>query len=83
MWCLGGPGHPYLHDGWRWNVTHRYIPEDLGAEARILIDLADNPKDVQTDSQGPRLGLVVPDELWERYQKYLGLQPEPKKGKGK
>lgn len=62
-------------------MTHRYIPDDLGAEARILIDLADNPKDVKTDSQGPRLGLVVPDELWERYQKYLSL--EPKKGKGK
>jgi len=42
--------------------------------ARILLDLADNPKVVQTDSQGPTLSLVVPDELWEKYEKYHGLE---------
>jgi hypothetical protein len=42
--------------------------------ARILLDLADNPKQVQTDSQGPRLALVVPDELWDKYEQYQGLQ---------
>lgn len=42
--------------------------------ARILLDLADNKKEVQTDSQGPRLSLVVPDELWARYEKYQGLE---------
>ncbi len=41
--------------------------------ARILLDLADNKKSVQTDTQGPRLSLVVPDELWERYEQYQGL----------
>lgn len=48
--------------------------------ARVLLDLADNRKDVKTDSQGPRLSLVVPDELWEKYETYRGLS-EKKKGK--
>lgn len=42
--------------------------------ARILIDLADNPKVVKTDSQGPDLVLVVPDELWAKYENYKGLK---------
>ena len=50
------------------------------ATARILLDLADNRKEVKTDSQGPRLSLVVPDELWVKYEHYQGLQ-EKKKGK--
>jgi hypothetical protein len=49
--------------------------------ARILLDLADNPKQVKTDSQGPRLALVVPDELWDRYEKYQSV--EEKGGKKK
>lgn len=46
--------------------------------ARILLDLADNRKDVKTDSQGPRLALLVPDELWERYERYQGLSEKQK-----
>jgi hypothetical protein len=42
--------------------------------ARILLDLADNPKVVKTDSQGPDLSLVVPDELWAKYENYKGLK---------
>ena len=42
--------------------------------ARILLDLSDNPKEVKTDSQGPRLALLVPDELWVRYEQYQGLE---------
>lgn len=49
--------------------------------ARVLLDLADNRKDVKTDSQGPRLALIVPDDLWEKYETYQGLKE--KKGKGK
>jgi hypothetical protein len=49
--------------------------------ARILLDLADNPKQVKTDSQGPDLSLVVPDELWARYEKYQSV--EEKGGKKK
>lgn len=48
--------------------------------ARVLLDLADNRKDVKTDSQGPRISLVVPDDLWEKYETYQGLK-EKKKGK--
>ena len=49
--------------------------------ARILLDLADNPKQVKTDTQGPSLSLVVPDELWTRYEKYQSV--EEKGGKKK
>jgi hypothetical protein len=42
--------------------------------ARILLDLSDNRKEVKTDSQGPRLALLVPDELWVRYEQYQGLK---------
>jgi hypothetical protein len=46
--------------------------------ARILLDLADNPKVVKTDSQGPDLSLVVPDELWAKYENYKGLKEADK-----
>jgi hypothetical protein len=46
--------------------------------ARILLDLADNPKVVKTDSQGPTLSLVVPDELWAKYETYQGLKEKGK-----
>lgn len=49
------------------------------AMAQVLLDLADNRKDVKTDSQGPRLALIVPDDLWEKYETYQGLSE--KKGK--
>lgn len=49
--------------------------------ARILLDLADNPKVVKTDSQGPSLSLVVPDDLWAKYEQYKAL--EEKGGKKK
>lgn len=48
--------------------------------ARILLDLADDRKAVKTDSQGPRLALVVPDDLWEKYEQYQNVK-EKKKGK--
>jgi hypothetical protein len=48
--------------------------------ARVLLDLADNPKQVKTDTQGSDMALLVPDDLWERYEKYQGLQ-EKKGGK--
>ena len=50
---------------------------------RILLDLADNPKDVKTttDFEGP--AVVVPDDLYERYLTYQSLDSsspkEPKK----
>ena len=46
---------------------------------RILLDLADNPKDVKTttDFEGP--AVVVPDELYERYLTYQSLDSSPPK----
>lgn len=49
--------------------------------ARILLDLADNPKVVKTDTQGPTMALLVPDDLWARYEKYQSV--EEKGGKKK
>lgn len=49
--------------------------------ARILLDLADNPKVVKTDTQGPDMVLVVPDELWTKYEQYQGLKEKGGKSK--
>ncbi len=55
---------------------------DFDAETvRALLDLADDPREVATDSQGPTLAIVVSDELWEKFETYQGLKE--KKGKGK
>lgn len=48
---------------------------------RVLLDLADDPREVATDSQGPTLSVVVSDDLWEKYETYQGIKE--KKGKGK
>lgn len=51
------------------------------AQVQVLLDLADDPRDVATDSQGPSLSIVIPDELWNRYERYQGAT-EKKKEKG-
>lgn len=49
--------------------------------ARVLFDLADNPKVVKTDTQGPDMVLVVPDELWAKYEQYLSVSEKGGKKK--
>ena len=39
---------------------------------RVLLDLADNPKDVKTTTDF-HSAVVVPDELYERYLTYQSL----------
>ena len=51
---------------------------------KVLVDLADSVYHVQTTTDTPQLGLVVPDYLYTRYQQYLSLSEssspeEPKK----
>lgn len=62
-------------------------PDDLGKLAKELLDLADHPRDVQTDSSYARTSLVVPDYLYERWEKYTALESsspkEPKKSGSK
>lgn len=58
--------------------------EEFPDLVRILVDLAESPYHVATTTDGPRLGLVIPDYLAERYEKYLSLSEssppeEPKK----
>lgn len=54
-------------------------PEDFAAQVTILLDLACDPRDVKTTTDGPRLGVVIPDDLFERYQAYRGASETPRK----
>ena len=58
------------------------FPDDFAAEVRILLDLASDRRDVKTTTDGPKLGVIVPEELYQRYLTYQGLvqdEPAPKK----
>ena len=47
---------------------------------RILLDLADDPRhDVRTTTEYGTPAVVVPDELYQRYQTYLSLDSSPPK----
>jgi hypothetical protein len=50
------------------------LPEEgkFAQVAGLLLDLADRPRDVATSTDGVRLGFVVSDDLYERYQKANG-----------
>jgi hypothetical protein len=52
---------------------------------RVLLDLADNRRDVQTTTDYGSLSVRVPDYLYERWVKYQSLDSsspiEPKKKK--
>ena len=54
-------------------------PDNFSELAKELLDLADRPKDVQTDSSYARTSLVVPDYLYERWQQYKSLKSSPPK----
>jgi hypothetical protein len=53
------------------------------AGLRVLLDLADRPKDVAYQSGEPTQTVSIPDELYQRYLTYQSLEPstpkEPKK----
>jgi hypothetical protein len=76
---VGGRSDENLyHVGW-WYVMATLYPEDFAAEVTILLDLASDPRDVKTTTDGPRLGVIIPDELLERYQAYQSASETPKK----
>lgn len=52
-------------------------PDNFAELARTLLDLADHPRDVDTSTEHSRLSIVVPDYLYERYQKYQSLDSPP------
>ncbi len=78
MWCLVHERHTELHDG-----TVIYEPEP--GELRILLDLADDPRhDVATTTDTSQMGVVIPEELYQRLLTYKSLSDssspkEPKK----
>lgn len=41
---------------------------------RVLVDLADSVYHVETTTDTPGLGLVIPEYLYERYQFYLEVE---------
>jgi hypothetical protein len=61
-------------------------PKEFPELARTLLDLADSVYHVQTTTDTPTLGLVIPDYLYQRYMDYLDLSesssPEEPKRRG-
>jgi len=56
-----------------------FEPDDWN-DVKILLDLADNPKrDVVTTTVTPRTAVIIPDELYERFQQYKSLSETPQK----
>lgn len=58
-------------------------PDDFAGLARILLDLADHSRDVDTTTEHARLSIVVPDYLHKRYQQYQNLSSRPPVEPGK
>jgi hypothetical protein len=57
---------------------HTFIdPDDFASLARVLLDLADNKRHVQTDTSHGKLSIVVPQYLYDRWTKYQSLEPSP------
>lgn len=71
---MGGSGHPYLHHCWWWHVIVQSVD---AATLRILIDLADHPRDVATSTDYGNLAVVIPDELYQRYLTYQAIDSSP------
>lgn len=54
-------------------MSHVIQPSDFPAVVRVLLDLANRPDDVATTTDHGRLAVIIPDELYERYQQYQAL----------
>lgn len=52
-------------------------PGEFAAVVSVLLDLADRPRDVATTTDFERLAVVIPDELYERFQVYQSLSASP------
>lgn len=76
---MGHASDPKLYDG-RQYVMPVIVPSDFSATVRALLDLAEDPRhDVATTTEYARLGVVVPDYLYERWQRYVSLEATPHK----
>lgn len=54
------------------------IYEPAPGELRILLDLAEDPRrDVKTTTDTPQLGVVIPEELYQRLLNYQALSESP------
>ena len=79
MWRLGDSGYPELHDGQRCLMPTIVNPDNVSELVTILLSLADDRRDVKTSTDYNRLSLVVPDYLYERWEKYTALESSPPK----
>lgn len=54
------------------------VPSDFASTVRVLLDLAVDPRrHVVTTTEYASLAVVVPDYLYERWEKYLSLEASP------
>ena len=60
-------------------MTIKLYPENFAETVRILVDLAEHPDHVATDTDAG-FGLRIPDYLNMRYQMYLDLAATPDAG---
>lgn len=64
-----------------------YPRDDFGRVFKVLTeDLGANPRDLRTTTDGPGLGLVISDELYDRFLEAEGVETEsetPKKRPGR
>ena len=66
-----------MYNGWE-RIMPAVIPRDYASTVRILLDLADDPRhDVVSTSEYPRPAVIVPDYLYERWERYLSLESSP------
>ncbi len=54
-------------------ITLTPTVDEFPEMVRVLVDLADSVYDVNTTTDTPSLGLVIPEYLHERYLKYLQI----------
>lgn len=57
-------------------ITLTPTVDELPDLVRVLVDLADSVYDVATTTDTPQLGLVIPEELYARYRRYMDLDYE-------
>jgi hypothetical protein len=55
-------------------ITLTPTVEEFPNLVRVLLDLADSVYDVNTTTDTPSLGLVIPEYLYKRYQFYIEVE---------
>lgn len=68
MWGLGGAGNQELCDDGGDVMAVLFPRDDFARVFNVLMDLnGGNAAEIRTTTDGPGLGLVIPDELFDRF----------------